>query len=434
MKQLLIVTLLMLALILAPTLALESFAKQSKADKKAEKVIEGALEKYVKDHYSRYCLVTVITKDKNESHAVYDKGCVIVPPPPPPPPTNLPPTAKIYASQVVANVSDIIQLSGAESSDQDGNIVSYNWTGANFTNANTTQTEFTFPNVSKVTVSLTVTDDNGSKASASTQIDKWIQTEPSTECPLGQVEDPVTGQCTTPPQPQNTTIDFTGDVSGTAVLNQLVKNDADVVVVSGDLGYMSTLKWFKDNYGASLGEQLKCLVGNHEAPEDGSAALDKETKAFCGEHWYVKTANSTTLLVGFNSNGDPKTETEYVKSITGDPVIMKGVKNVILMSHKNGNVPANSHHGPEAASIYSAISNIPGVKVVQVNAHNHVMASAVSEGWYISGAGGKSHYTCGTGGAWKFCNNSVYGYLEFVIDGNGLMIANFHDTTGKIIK
>jgi hypothetical protein len=62
------------------------------------------------------------------------------------------------------------------------------------------------------------------------------------------------------------------------------------------------------------------------------------------------------------------------------------------------------------------------------------MASATADGWYISGAGGKSHYACGTSTSWKFCNNSVYGYLEFVINGNGLMIANFHDTTGKIIK
>ena len=435
MKQLIVVTLLMLTLILAPTLALDSFAKQTKADKKAEKKIEGALEKYVKDHYDKYCIVKVLVKGKNTTHTVYDKGCVIVPPPPPPPPTNIPPTAKIETSKLIANISDIIQLSGNKSTDSDGVITSYNWTGANFTNSNTTNTQFTFPNESQVTVSLMVTDNNGSKASASVQIAKWLPTVPSDECPLGEVKDPVTGQCTTPPEPQNTTVIFTGDVSGTAVLDQIVKQDPDVAIVAGDLGYMSTLAWFKDNYGASLGEQLRCVEGNHEAAnEDGNAKLDKETLAFCGDHWYMKVANSTTLLIGFNSNGDAKSETAYVKSITGDSAIMKGVQNVILFSHKGGHVNPNSHHPAEAASVYSAINKISGVKVIEVSAHNHVMSSAVSEGWYISGAGGKSHYSCGIGGAWTFCNNSVYGYLEFVISGNGVMIANFHDTTGKIIK
>lgn len=419
MKQLLVVTLLILTLILAPTLALESFAKQSKADKKAEKKIEGALEKYVKDHYDKYCLVSVITDTDNQSHTVYDKGCVIVPPPPPPAPTNLPPIAKITASKLIANVSDVIQLSASDSTDPDGNISSLVWIGSNFSNYNETNTQFSFPDQPKVTVQLLVYDNNGSKATATVDIVKWTAPTPEPE----------------PTNATSTKIDFTGDVSGTAVLDQIVKQHPDLVIVAGDLGYKSTLSWFKTEYEGALGEELRCVIGNHEAVEDGSAALEKEALAYCGDHWYVKTANSTTLLIGFNSNGDSKSEISFIKSITGDHEIMKGVKSVVIFSHKNGEVPPSSHHPAEATDVYSAVSNVPGVKVYQVNAHNHVLASAPSEHWYISGAGGKSHYACGTDKIWTFCNNSVYGFLEFDIDNsNGEIVPTFYDTSGKVIR
>jgi hypothetical protein len=426
MKQLLVLTLLVLtlSLVLAPTLTHDIFAKSSskekKLDSKAKKIIEKNIENYVKKHHNQYCLITGTTKKNNESHTLFDNACVPIIPPPPPPPTNLPPIAKITASQLIANVSDVIQLSASESSDPDGNIASYVWIGSGFSNYNETNTQFTFPNESKVTVQLIVLDNNGSKATATVDIVKWTPPTPGPE----------------PTNVTSTKIDFTGDVSGTEVLNAIVKQEPDIAIVSGDLGYKSTLSWFKTEYGETLGEELRCVIGNHEAGnEDGSAALEKEALAFCGDHWYVKTANSTTLLIGFNSNGDAKSEIAFVKSITGDPEIMKGVKSVFLFSHKNGNVPPSSHHPAEVADIYKAVSDIPGVTVYQVNAHNHVMASAPSENWFISGAGGKSHYACGTGGVWTFCNNKVYGFLEFVINNSdGEVVANFYDTAGKVVN
>jgi hypothetical protein len=424
MKQLLVFTILALILVLAPTLTHDIFAKSSKSkekklDSKAEKVIERNIDKYVKGHHNQYCLITGTTKKTNESHTLFDNACVPVIPPPPPPPTNLPPIAKITASQLIANVSDVIQLSANESSDPDGSIASYVWIGSNFSNYNETTTQFSFPNQSKVTVQLIVLDNNGSKATATVDIVKWTSTPPEPE----------------PTNVTSTKIDFTGDVSGSAVLDQIVKQEPDLVVVAGDLGYKSTLAWFKDAYEGALGEELRCVIGNHEAEEDGSAALEKEALAYCGDHWYVKTANSTTLLIGFNSNGDAKGEISFIKSVTGDPEIMNGVKNVFLFSHKNGNVPPNSHHGAEVADIYNAVSDIQGVTVYQVNAHNHVLASAPSENWFISGAGGKSHYACGVGGVWTFCNNKVYGFLEFEINNsNGTVVDNFYDTAGNLIK
>ena len=377
-------------------------AKQSKADKRAEKTIEKALEKYVKDHYSQYCTVSATTKSNNVSKVLFDNACAPIIPPPPPPVTNQPPVPIITASKSIANVSDIINVSALASTDHDGRIVSYSWSGngnINLTNTNGTTTSFTFPNIDKVSIGLTVKDDKNATAGAITQITKWTPPPPPP-----------------PPVPVVNTskVCLVGDLSGSTVPNKM--KDCTLKIGLGDLGYQSDLKWFKSlNFN-------KCVIGNHDAAEDGSSSIEKEALAYCGDHWSQKVGNAT-LIIGLNTN-DGAGSISFVQSAIQDPKI----KTVVLMSHKGGHVPPSSHHPAEASALYKQLEAlIPStIKLIEVYGHNHVMSSAPSVNWYQSGAGGKSHYSCGTDQVWTFCDNTHYGYLELTISNtDGTTAAKF---------
>lgn len=418
MKQLIAISLIVLSLVLAATIAQDTYAI-SKKDKKARDNIMKSIGKAVEGKYSTVKVVKIRKAGTSVYVVTYNTTKVG---PLPNVTINKAPIAKISVSKLSANVSDLVQVTGQESSDPDGSIASYNWTGANFTDNTKQSTDFTFPNESKVVVGLTVKDNKNATAHAALEVHQWTPTS-----------EPFPANTTA----SNSSIIFVGDVESTTVRDAILKQkpNLDMLVAIGDLGYDSDLKWFKAEYGDVFGEELQCTVGNHDAAEDGSPTILKEALAFCGDHWYQKVANGTTIVIGFNSNGKASDEAAYVKSIVGDPGIMKSVKTVILVSHKGGNVPPNSHHPAEAAAIYNAIGNIPGKTVIQVNAHNHVLAEAPAKNWFISGAGGRSHYSCGTNSIWTFCNGTSYGYLEFVIDNsNGEILKKaFYDTSGKII-
>jgi len=230
-----------------------------------------------------------------------------------------------------------------------------------------------------------------------------------------------------PPQPPNppvpptpagdkTIVCLIGDLKGSAVPNKM--KDCNYKIGLGDLGYGSDLSYFKSlNFN-------KCVIGNHDATEDGSSSIYKEALAYCGDHWSLKIASST-LIIGMNTNGDTTQQLAAVKQYLQSN---SGLKTVILVSHKGGHVPPNSHHPAEAASLYSQLEkSLPStVTLYEIVGHNHVMSSAPSMNWYQSGAGGKSHYSCGTDQVWTFCDNSNYGYLELTIDNqNGNTAAKF---------
>lgn len=214
-----------------------------------------------------------------------------------------------------------------------------------------------------------------------------------------------------------------GDISGTSVRDLIQKSNPNLVVALGDLGYKSDLSSFKKNYGGSF-KNLRCVIGNHDATEDGSSALYKEALAYCGDHWSLKIGKST-LLIGMNTNGDIPSQVSAVKQyLTSDTMI----KTVILLSHKAGHVPPNSHHPAEASNLYKQLEQLipTSVKLIEIAGHNHVSSSAPSKNWYQAGAGGKSFYSCGTDAVWTFCDNKSEQYLELTIDNaNGNTAAKF---------
>lgn len=255
----------------------------------------------------------------------------------------------------------------------------------------------------------------------------------------GQIDE----NCPVPPAGNITKLIFTGDVEGTTVRDAIKNATPNFVAVAGDLGYDSTLSWFKSNYWNVFLNKIGCTIGNHSAPEDGSSSIYTEAKALCKEAWDKKIGK--TVILGFNSNGNSDSLAAQLVTLTGkvtDTSYMQGVKNVFITSHKPAHAAPNSHHpvseDPQVKTFVDSLrSKIPaGIKIIEVNAHNHVMAKAPLKGYYTSGAGGKSHYECGTNTDWTYCNNSNYGYLLFEIDTNTGAIKSdkFYTSSGSVLK
>lgn len=223
-----------------------------------------------------------------------------------------------------------------------------------------------------------------------------------------------------PPNPTPTgntsKVCLVGDLKGSTVPNMM--KGCNYKIGLGDLGYGSDLSYFKSlNFN-------KCVVGNHDSPEDGSSAIYKEALAYCGDHWSLKIGSST-MLIGLNTNGLLTDQLTALKStLSTNPYL----KTIIIASHKAGHVPPNSHHPAEAASLYSQLEKLipTNVKLFEIAGHNHNSASAPSKNWYQAGAGGKSFYSCGTDAVWTFCDNKNKSYLELTVDNNsGATAAKF---------
>lgn len=247
---------------------------------------------------------------------------------------------------------------------------------------------------------------------------------PPPTCMTGWHYDTTAKECVqdiTPPPPPPPTgniskVCLVGDLKGSTVPN-LMKN-CNIKVGLGDLGYGSDLSYFK---GLKFD---KCVVGNHDSTEDGSSSIYKEALAYCGDHWSLKIGNST-MVIGLNTNGDVTSQVQAAQKIISQS---SGIKTIILISHKGGHVPPNSHHPAEAATLYKQLEALipTNVKLIEVFGHNHVSSSAPSQNWYQAGAGGKSFYSCGTDAIWTFCDNSKVGYLELTVSNkDGTTAAKF---------
>ena len=343
--------------------------------------------------FSNICTISITTKDNNMSRLIYEKpnsiACKHIPPVVPPTPVPVPPVINETPPVVIPPVIN-----------------------------NT--------------------------------IDNNTEPNPVPVCPTGSFWNELQKQCQTifveppPPQPQpveNNTIKviLTGDIenspAGVSVFNQIKAQNPDNVVVLGDLGYSSSLKWFKSTYG-SLGNKINCVIGNHDAAnEDGSAAVEKEARAYCSDSYYFK--KNHVLFLGFNTNGDLSTQATAASGLLTNKDFMNGIKSVHIMSHKPCATTPNPHHPVEAkVKVFCDIikSKIPiGVKSYYDQAHNHVMSSSADGTYKTIGAGGKSHYTCAVSAAFPFCDNAHFGFLEYIIKADGTMRSQFMDYNGKVI-
>lgn len=239
-----------------------------------------------------------------------------------------------------------------------------------------------------------------------------------------------------------TVIDTVGDIDCSNNLDEQIKKDnPDLFIALGDLCYKPDLSNFTGTYGDLKKEgKFACIIGNHDSEEDGNLKILNQTREYCGDHWYRKIAGNMTMLIGLNTNGDTKLQTKWGQSVVTNSTLMKGVKNVMLISHKPAHTPPESHH-PVRNSTIRMISGIENnitksIQVYEIAAHNHFMAESSNGRWFISGAGGKSHYEGATSEEWPFVNTKQYGYLQIRINNtNGTVISsNFYGLDGKLIR
>ena len=231
-----------------------------------------------------------------------------------------------------------------------------------------------------------------------------------------------------------------GDIDCSNHLVDQVKSDnPDLFIALGDLCYKPDLTNFTNIYGDLIKvNKLACMVGNHDSEEDGNSELLNQTLELCGDHWYRKIANDTTLLIALNTNGDTESQTKWGQSVVTNGTLMNGIKNVFLLAHKPAHTP-ESHHPARNSTIVmlSGIeSNISkSIQVYEISAHNHIMAESSNGRWFISGAGGRSHYEGETSQEWPYVNTKNYGYLQIRInntDGN-VLSTNFYGLYGRLL-
>jgi predicted phosphodiesterase len=238
-----------------------------------------------------------------------------------------------------------------------------------------------------------------------------------------------------------TVIEFVGDIDCSNNLPaQVEKDNPTLFIALGDLCYKKDLANFNNTYtDLKSANKLACLIGNHDSEEDGNLIILNQTQEYCGDHWYRKIANDTTLLIGLNTNGDTILQTKWGQSLVTNATLMKGVKNVMLLVHKPAHTPPESHHPAENSTI-RMISGIEGnisksIQIYEIAGHNHFMAESSDGRWFITGAGGRSHYEGTTSSEWPFVNKIDYGYLQFKINNTDgkVLSTQFYGLDGRLI-
>jgi Calcineurin-like phosphoesterase len=239
-----------------------------------------------------------------------------------------------------------------------------------------------------------------------------------------------------------TVIDTVGDIDCSRRLHdQVIKDNPTIFIILGDLCYKRDLTNFINTHNDfRKANKLECVIGNHESLEDGNLKILNEALEYCGDHWYRKIANDTTVLIGLNTNGNISLQTNWGQSLVTNSTSMEGIKNVILLAHKPAHTPLGSNHKVENSTIqlFSAIlSNIPSnIRAYEITAHNHFMAKSSNDQWFISGAGGKRLHEVSADPSWSFVNNKEHGYLQIRInntDGD-MLSTHFHALNGSMIQ
>jgi predicted phosphodiesterase len=238
-----------------------------------------------------------------------------------------------------------------------------------------------------------------------------------------------------------TVIDAVGDIDCSSSFHDGILNDKpNLFIVLGDLCYKKDLTNFTITYSDFRNtNKLECVIGNHDSEENGNLRILNQALEYCGDHWYRKVANNSTLLIGLNTNGNTTLQTNWGQVLVTNSSLMKGIVNVIILAHKPAHTPPGSDHIPENSTVkmFSAIVNSTpnNIRVFEVTAHNHLMAGSSNGQWFISGAGNKKLYNFSPDSDWPFVNNKEQGYLQFKINNTDGMVlsTDFNGIDGRPI-
>ncbi len=240
--------------------------------------------------------------------------------------------------------------------------------------------------------------------------------------------------------------DLSGDSVGDSVASAIKERQPNLFVAIGDLGYADNLNWYRSSF-SSLGDRVKCVIGNHDATEESdSNPVVQQTVDTCGISWHFKIANGTTLMFGFNTNGDLNNQDklnkqlDITKKVLSNNTYMNGVKSIYILTHKPCFTHPNSVHKvgqSDAVNVKpfcNSLANVlpQGVNITYISGHNHEIASTSDGSKFVSGGGGRhSHQQCGKDNNWNFCETQD-GFLEFRIGNKDPW--KFLNTTGGVIK
>ncbi len=368
MKELLVVPLIMIMLILAPSIAFGS------ANSDAKTAITKAIDKAVKGQWKGICFDGISINANQSLKIVYSKDvsrCKVVIPPIP---VNKIPTPRITLSKGVANVSDVISVNGNQSFDEDGVITKYSWTGANFTDPNSISTNFTFPNVSSVSVGLTVTDNNNASVPTTALVTKWI---PPIVCGLGT--HPEGGKCVpNPPPPPSDTVPpldtgasfrlgAVGDVDCNTAqskeFQQLKTLEVQYAVIPGDFDYndgqcvLSSLASYQYTSGNTA-----LAVGNHDQCSD-VIKFSKQPKC-----WYHVASGKVEFFVMDTEDAFGSGSAQYTD--IKNWLAQSTAQYKIVVIHEPFVTAKSTHPNNGQFSVYHPIFKAAGVILV-LEAHNH---------------------------------------------------------------
>jgi len=248
--------------------------------------------------------------------------------------------------------------------------------------------------------------------------------------------------------------DLMADRFGDSIANGIKDRKPNLFVGIGDLGYADDLKWYISSF-SSLGDRAKCVIGNHDAEEESdSNPVVQKTVDTCGISWHFKIANGTSLMLGFNTNGDLNKQDnlnkqlDITKKVLSNNTLMNGVKSIYILTHKpcfthpDSDHPVGESDAVKVPPFCNSLADLlpQGVNITYVSGHNHEIASTsdgpkLADGVkFVSGGGGRhSHQECGWDNDWKRCN-IVDGFLEFRINNNdGSAIWKFLHANGQVI-
>ena len=88
-----------------------------------------------------------------------------------------------------------------------------------------------------------------------------------------------------------------GDFKDSKVFDAMKTNGCNYRIAIGDMGYDKNLDLLK-----SIAPD-KCVIGNHDSPENGNDKIYQRALAYCGDSWWVKFGTQTVMF-GFNTQGD----------------------------------------------------------------------------------------------------------------------------------
>lgn len=157
----------------------------------------------------------------------------------------------------------------------------------------------------------------------------------------GKVDD----NCPPLPEDRNhTRVIIAGDLLGDSIANGIKERKPNLFVAIGDLGYGNNLNLYRSSF-SSLGNRVKCLVGNHDTKEESPGKpIVKQGIETCGNTWHLNIANGTSLMVGVNTNGDLDKQLDITKKLLSNNTFMNGVKSIYILTHKPCFTHPNSRH------------------------------------------------------------------------------------------